>query len=135
MRYPIAIQVGDDKTAHGVIVPDLPGCFSAGDTLDGAITNAEEAILLYLEDLLDAGKAPPAASTLEALRGKGDYLGMVWALVTIDLSRLSTKATRINITIAERLLAAIDSYVSKHGESRSGFLARAAIEAMSKEAA
>lgn len=37
MRYPIAIEPGDDTHAWGVVVPDLPGCFSAGTTLDGAI--------------------------------------------------------------------------------------------------
>ena len=40
MRYPIAIETGDSKHAYGVVVPDLPGCFSAGDTLDEALTNA-----------------------------------------------------------------------------------------------
>ena len=44
MRYPIAIETGDDSHAFGVVVPDLPGCFSAGDTLDEAIDNAKEAI-------------------------------------------------------------------------------------------
>lgn len=44
MRYPIAIENGDDKHAFGVVVPDLPGCFSAGDTIDEAIDNAKEAI-------------------------------------------------------------------------------------------
>jgi predicted RNase H-like HicB family nuclease len=55
MRYPIAIETGDSKHAYGVVVPDLPGCFSAGDTLDEALTNAREAILLHLEGLLDDG--------------------------------------------------------------------------------
>ncbi|HET7925874.1 MAG TPA: type II toxin-antitoxin system HicB family antitoxin, partial [Rhodanobacteraceae bacterium] len=50
MLFPIAIELGDAKHAYGVIVPDLPGCFSAGDTLEEAIANAEEAILLHLED-------------------------------------------------------------------------------------
>ena len=40
MKYPIAIEPGDDKHAYGVVVPDLPGCFSAGDTLDEAMDNA-----------------------------------------------------------------------------------------------
>ncbi|MFP3374822.1 MULTISPECIES: type II toxin-antitoxin system HicB family antitoxin, partial [Gammaproteobacteria] len=44
MFYPIAIEAGDHEHAYGVIVPDLPGCFSAGDTLDEAIKNAKEAI-------------------------------------------------------------------------------------------
>ncbi len=39
MRYPIAIETGDTKHALGVFAPDLPGCFSAGDTLDDALTN------------------------------------------------------------------------------------------------
>ena len=40
MRYPIVIEPGGETTAFGVIVPDLPGCFSAGDTLDEAILGA-----------------------------------------------------------------------------------------------
>jgi predicted RNase H-like HicB family nuclease len=35
-----------------VPVPDLPGCFSAGDTLDDMLTNSRQAILLHLEGLL-----------------------------------------------------------------------------------
>jgi HicB_like antitoxin of bacterial toxin-antitoxin system len=42
MRYPIAVETGDAKHAYGVVVPDLPGCFSAGDTLDEALTNSQE---------------------------------------------------------------------------------------------
>ena len=53
MRYPIAIEPGTDTTAWGVVVPDLPGCFSAGDTLDEAIEEAREAIILHLDGLLD----------------------------------------------------------------------------------
>jgi hypothetical protein len=34
MRYPVAIEPGHDTAAFGVVSPDLPGCFSAGDTLD-----------------------------------------------------------------------------------------------------
>ena len=43
MRYPILIEPGSANTAFGVAVPDLPGCFSAGDTLDEAIDAAREA--------------------------------------------------------------------------------------------
>jgi predicted RNase H-like HicB family nuclease len=45
MQYPIAIETGDEKHAYGVVVPDLPGCFSAGDTLDEALTNARETMV------------------------------------------------------------------------------------------
>src|SRR5665213_2564640 len=56
MRYPIAIETGDAEHAYGVVVPDLPGCFSAGDTLDEALVNSREAILLHVEGLLDDGQ-------------------------------------------------------------------------------
>jgi predicted RNase H-like HicB family nuclease len=55
MRYPIAIERGTEAAAYGVVVPDLPGCFSAGDTLDETISSAEEAAAA-----LDAGEAIPA---------------------------------------------------------------------------
>ncbi len=55
MRYPIAIEAGSDAAAFGVVVPDLPGCFSAGDTLDEAVENAREAIELWIETVLDDG--------------------------------------------------------------------------------
>ena len=60
MRYPIAIETGDADHAFGVVVPDLPGCFSAGGTLDEALSNAREAILLHLEVLLDEQESFPA---------------------------------------------------------------------------
>jgi predicted RNase H-like HicB family nuclease len=133
MRYPIVIERGDETHAYGVIVPDLPGCFSAGDTVDEAIANAEEAILLFLEDITEEKGAPPPASRIEDLQAQDSFAGMAWAIVPIDIAKLSTKAHRVNITLPDRLLESIDAYAVKQGESRSGFLQRAAIEAMAKE--
>ncbi len=59
MKYPIAIEPGDDTHAYGIVVPDLPGCFSGGDTLDEAMDNAREAIELWLETVIDDGGAVP----------------------------------------------------------------------------
>lgn len=44
MNYPIAIEHAPGKS-YSVQVPDLPGCFSAGDTLDEAIANAAKHLL------------------------------------------------------------------------------------------
>ena len=52
MKYPIAIEPGDKDTAFGVVVPDLPGCFSAGDDLEEAMENVKESISLWLESTL-----------------------------------------------------------------------------------
>jgi predicted RNase H-like HicB family nuclease len=131
MRYPIAIEPGDARHAYGVVVPDLPGCFSAGDTLDEAIANAPEAISLWLEDLVERGELPPAPKPIEAHRAKPEFQDWVWAVVDVDLSRVADKAERINITMPSRLLARVDARAKKIGETRSGFLARAALEALS----
>jgi predicted RNase H-like HicB family nuclease len=132
MRYPIAIETGDSKSAYGVVVPNLPGCFSAGDTLDEALTNAREAILLHLEGLLDDGLTVPKPSTIEQLRSKRSHRGRTWAIVEVDVSELGDKAVRVNITLPQRILRAVDAHSRKQGETRSGFLARAALDAMRK---
>jgi predicted RNase H-like HicB family nuclease len=83
MQYPIAIETGDEKHAYGVVVPDLPGSFSAGDTLDEALINARETILLHLEGLLDNGLSFPKPSTIEQLCSQGSYRGWTWAVVNV----------------------------------------------------
>jgi predicted RNase H-like HicB family nuclease len=127
MRYPVVIH--KDKTSdYGVTVPDLPGCFSAGDTLEDALTHAVEAIECHLEGLLlDGDEIPPAQSVESHLKNKA-YAGGTWALVTVDLSRLASKAKRINITLPERVLALVDEQARREGETRSGLLARAALD-------
>jgi predicted RNase H-like HicB family nuclease len=134
MRYPIAVETGGSKHAFGVIVPDLPGCFSAGDTFDEALSKSREAILLHLEGLLDDEKPFPAPTPIEQLQKQRRFRGWIWAVVDIDGSELGDKAARINITLPHRILRAVDAHARKRGETRSGFLARAALEAMRKPA-
>lgn len=65
MKYPIAIEPGDETHAWSVVVPDLPGCFSAADSgIDEAIENAKEAIELWIETALDAGDDVPKPSSI-----------------------------------------------------------------------
>lgn len=78
MHYPIAIEPGDAKHAYGVVVPDLPGCFSAGDTLDEAIANAPEAIALWLAETVERGEVAPAARPIETHRENPEFAGWIW---------------------------------------------------------
>ncbi|WP_044412568.1 type II toxin-antitoxin system HicB family antitoxin [Thiomicrospira microaerophila] len=129
MRYAIVIHK-DKDTDFGVTVPDVAGCFSAGDTLEEAIEMAREAIECHLEGMLLDGEAIPVPSSIEIHQQNAEFAGGVWALVDIDLSKLSVKSKRVNITIPERLLNAVDHYAKRHGESRSGLLAQAVTEYM-----
>ena len=101
--------------------------------MDEALTNAREAILLHLEGLLDDGQPFPKPSTIEQLRSKRSFRGWTWAIVDVHVSELGDKAARVNITLPQRILRAVDAH-AKQGETRSGFLARAALDAMRKPA-
>lgn len=129
MRYPIAIEPGDDATAWGVVVPDLPGCFSAGDTLEDAMVQAEEAIAGWIEAAIDAGQDIPAPSHIDALRtAHPEVEGWLWALVKVDPAMLDDTLERVNISLPRRVLHRLDARARSAGETRSGFIARMAVE-------
>lgn len=129
MKYPLAIHKDPDSD-YGVTVPDLPGCLSAGETLEEAADMSREAIQTHVEGLLLDGEPIPSPRSLEEHQANPDYAGAVWMLVEVDLGKISGKSKRINITIPEPALARIDEYAAAHGETRSGFLTRAALQAM-----
>ena len=128
MRYPIAIELGTETTAFGVIVPDLPGCFSAGDTLDEAMVGAEEAAAAWIDAALDAGSAIPRPSSLEALRRLPDYAGWTLGVITLGPALLDNAVERVNITLPRRVLKRLDAMARAAGESRSGYIAHMTLE-------
>ena len=129
MRYPIAIEPGDDSSAWGVVVPDLPGCFSAGDTMEEAMIHAEDAITGWIEAAIDDGQDIPAPSHIEVLRAVHPELeGWLWALVKIDPSMLDETFERVNISLPRRVLHRLDARARSAGETRSGFIARMSVE-------
>lgn len=128
MNYPIAIEI-EKGSSYGVEIPDLPGCFSSGDSLDEAVSNARDAAAFHIEGLLDAGLPVPAPKPLEAYAGRREYARRTWALIPVDLASLSGKSKRLNISLPLRVLRRIDAAAAKSGESRSGFLARLALQA------
>lgn len=130
MEFPIAVHK-DDGSVYGVIVPDIPGVHSWGDTIDDAIRNAREAIVGHLLTLIELGEDVSfTCSTVEALVTKPEYAGAIWALADVDVSKLDSKPERINISLPRFVLHKIDAYVEARHETRSGFLARVALEAL-----
>jgi predicted RNase H-like HicB family nuclease len=128
MRYPIAIEPGTDTTAFGVVIPDLPGCFSAGDTLDEAVAGAEEAAAAWIDTALDAGEAIPAPTSLDAMRRNPAYAGWAFGVITIDPALLDDTTERVNITLPRRVLKRLDAQARAAGESRSGYIAQLTLE-------
>lgn len=132
MRYPVALHT-DDGESFGVTVPDIQGCFSAGDNEDEALDNAREAILGHLELLAEAGGEIPSAQPISQHRHNPDFEGAIWGFVEIDVTPFLGKAEKINITVPSLVLRQIDRYVKTHSNearSRSAFLTEAALERM-----
>ena len=51
MQYPICIEWGDEHTATGIQIPDIPGAVTAGDTFEAAYSAAIEIAHVMLEEL------------------------------------------------------------------------------------
>lgn len=130
MKFPLVIHK-DKNSDYGVTFPDLPGCFSAGETIDEALANAQEAAECHIEGILLDSEPIPVATTIEKHKNKKEFQNGIWAIVDVDLSKLSLKSKRINITMPERLLNSVDCFAKKHGETRSGLLSQAVTEYMS----
>jgi predicted RNase H-like HicB family nuclease len=55
LKYPMSIYPEDDG-GYTVIIPDLPGCMSQGETLEEAIENINQARELWIETVYNSGK-------------------------------------------------------------------------------
>jgi predicted RNase H-like HicB family nuclease len=85
MFYPIVIHK-DQASDYGVTVPDLPECFSAGETVEEALRMAKDAILCHLEGLLLDGEEIPLPSSAERYWADPDFRSGTFMLVEINPS-------------------------------------------------
>jgi predicted RNase H-like HicB family nuclease len=122
--------------AYGVVVPDLPGCSSGGATVDEAVSNAQEAVSLWADAMIDQGGDIPPPRAIEAAVADADIMAGVAqgaVIVLIPLVRESGRAIRANISLDRGLLDAIDEAAAARGLTRSAFLASAAREKIANE--
>lgn len=59
MRYTVLLHKNREVGGYSVIVPELSGCFSQGETLQEALENIKEAIELHIEEMIEAGEEVP----------------------------------------------------------------------------
>jgi len=122
MIYPVYVHPGDATHAHGIAIPDFPGCFSAADRWEGIPEKVQEAVELYFEGE-DIRLPPP--TPLDRLMNDPRYEGGVWLLLDIDTDRLDTRPMRVNVSLPSGLVAEMDRYARAHGMTRSGLIATA----------
>ena len=85
--YPISIHSDPERPAagYGVLVPDLPGCVSAGDTYAEAMEMAQEAIEGFIQLYVDDGDSVPPPTTVDRWANDPEYQGDIWAVVQVRL--------------------------------------------------
>ncbi len=123
----IALLRKEADSDYGVEFPDLPGCVTAGTSLDDAAAMAREALDFHLEGLAAEGQPRPKPSALADILAKAESNGALPVLV--PAAKPKGRAARVSVTIEENLLAEIDAEAGPGG--RSGFLAQAARNALS----
>jgi predicted RNase H-like HicB family nuclease len=120
--FPAIVEKG--SSGYGVFFPDLPGCTSAGGTVQQAARNAEEALRGHLRLMIEDGDPVPVPSELDAVEQDPDVVEAARVLVPAEVP--SSKVIRLNITLPEDLVEQMDLYAQTQGLSRSGLIAEAA---------
>jgi len=123
----VALMHKDEDSAYGVSFPDLPGCYSAGDTLEEATRNATEGLgsfVRWLESDNDPVPAPRPPDEIVADPALRDSLEGA-TIVLVPLVRDLGSTTRINLSLDLGLLQAVDAEAKQRKQTRSAFISSA----------
>jgi predicted RNase H-like HicB family nuclease len=114
-----------EGSGYGGLLPDFPGCYPMGDTLDALLADVQGAVETWMDG--EDTAIFPVPSSLEAVQASEDAKGRILVLADVNTSFLETASERINITIPRYALAAIDKMAKARGLSRSAYMVRSAL--------
>ena len=123
--------IDESQGAWGVRIPDLPGCYGAGDSAEAAIRDAASAARngSFIRRLREW---PARKRTTSEILASGEIdVAAGEAAVLIPVLIDEGRTVRANLTFDAGLLGAIDAAASERGLTRSAFLASAAREKIS----
>ena len=122
-RFYPALFYKEPRSSFGVVFPDLPGCVSAGSTLEDALLNAQDALQGHIDVSVEYGDAIPAPTPMSRLKlSSADKKNL--ALTQLVSAVIPGKAVKVMISLDGGLLSRIDAAAGRYGRSR--FLADAA---------
>lgn len=130
--YPAVLE--PTKEGYSVYFPDLLGAVSVGDDYEDAVKNAEECLSLHLYGMMtDGDKLPKPSHMSKILKEleKGELATLVHPDIFSVKARQEDKAIRINISLPQSLLEAIDARARQLGIDRSKLIQKAAREVIS----
>jgi predicted RNase H-like HicB family nuclease len=113
-----------EKHGFGVSFPDFPECTTFGEDLDEAVDQAHEALSLYLEFYLEAGRTLPAPTSKKDLSVLPENKEK--KAINITLEGDSSDFVEIEVVMHAHLLGRIEKYCKQYGISPADFLAVAA---------
>lgn len=123
---------GPKGRVYGISFPDFPGVASGGKTVDEAVARGRETLAFHVEGMIEDGEPVPSLRTLAELRADKDVareMRDVKRVCVVEVPfEVPGKPVRVNISIEDRLLDAVDRAAKTRGQTRSAFLAEAARE-------
>ena len=97
MQYPICIEWGDEHTAIGIQIPDIPGAVTAGDTFEEAYNAAVEIAHIMLQEMAADGETIPMPTSAAVHRGNPEFADMGWGMLELDISPYMGKTEKVNV--------------------------------------
>ena len=87
--YPVCVYPG---VVHGytVIVPDLPGCVTEGETIAEALEQAIDAASGYVLDELENGNSAPSPSDVSEVKAD-EYENGIVSVIMFDIDSYAEK--------------------------------------------
>lgn len=117
----------EENGVYGVSFPDFPGCITGADNEEEAFRKADEALTFHVAGMLEDGETLPVKRRLRDLKADADVCeALTDGVLFMSRYELPKKSVRINISMDESLIEAIDRAAEQANQSRSGFLAEAA---------
>ncbi len=102
LLYPACFYPCEEKQgAYTVIVPDLPGCISEGDSLEEALTMATDAASGWILDEMEDGNPVPKATDIKTiqLQNPDGFVNLLVLDMDAYAEKYGEKAVRKNLTI------------------------------------
>jgi len=135
VAYKIVGLIHVENGSYGISFPDYPGTVSAARSADEALARGRDTLAFHIRGMVEDGDELPVPRSLEQLKKdrtfRADAKDAAIVMVPIDLPG---KSLRVNISMDENLIDAIDRAARAAGQSRSSYLADAARARLLKSA-
>ncbi len=129
MRYPVLINADFDLAAFDVAIPDLPGCFAAGDSMEEAMARAVDAAIAWIMSARSAGRPIPAPSPHTLISRMPDYADWTLGMIHVDPARIDDGPEEIRLTLPKSVLRRLTNLATARRQSLDAVIADLARQA------